>query len=1766
MTVHDIGSPADAAGPASIEDSAAVADAVPAPESGPGLRLVGIASSAGGLEALRELLADLPESNSLSYVVAQHVSPTHISTLADILSSRTALKVQNLEAHQAPEGGVVYITPPNRDVIFEAGELRLVEPQNTNGPKPSANNLFHSLAESLGDQAIGIVLSGTGTDGAAGLRDIKAAGGVTLAQEPGTAKHDGMPKAAIQTGNVDLVLAPDDMGPMLLRLISLPRELAVGLDDSGPSDLYEQIALLVRMRTAFRLDEYKSGTVRRRIARRINLLGLRGLADYVDHLKGNAEEAQLLVRDTFISVTDFFRDGEAYRALDRQVNELVRATSTGVLRCWVAGCATGEEAYSIAMLFEEAIRVEGRDDLQYMIFASDLDENALEQARTATYPNHTLNEIPRHLRERYVEAQGNFGRILKRVRNRLVFARQNVIGDPPFARMDLISCRNLLIYLNPPVQQRLMEVFHYSLKPGGHLFLGRSETADARPELFEAVDARSKLYRRVDGIAGYTLPASQLDSSGGTSERGRPARKPEQAADLINLQLTERLLDRYAPPSLVINEANNVVYLQGALKPFLSFPSGRVDMHLFDLIDASIRAELRALVYRCRRERHVVRGASLRHPQGELGTVLTVTVEPLEEAKPNLLIVSFVTQHSHAPATGADLVTEARDVAVIAELERELANTRTHLNLVVEELETSNEELQTINEELQSTNEELQSTNEELQTTNEELQSTNEELLTVNDELQGKTIELESVATTLTNVKQSLDMPLLVVDGMLRVIQYNDASRALLHAGVALEGLSINSVPWRLPVPGIEPAARQVLAEGARAELEFDDADGQVYRLHVMPYRVARDAVTGLVLLFEDISAARQGELAIRASESRYRQVVDSLPQLVWTTTPQGECDFLSRQWVDYTGLPEAAQLTYGWVQQLHPDDRARTVEHWQRTAAIGNPFDIEFRIRRHDGVYRWFHACARPLRDERGGIVKWFGSNTDIDDRRRAEQALVESEQRFRAFMAHSPVISWVLDGDGRPLFLNRTLEARLGLTQASWLADLEGGREVSTVARALLGQGAVTWADPDEAETELQMPQPDGQTSVWRIYRFVLQDGGAGRLLAGSGVEITALKSALLQVERLNQDLEQRVADRTAKLLAANAQMRQMAETLDDLYNNAPSGYHSLTPELLIERINDTELAWLGLNRAEVEGRRLFTDFLTPASRELVQQNFAVFLQRGEVSNLQLDLLNPQGEIRPVLLSATIERDAEGRPLRSRAVLQDVSQLRLQRLTFNAVMAAAPIAVLICTEDASETLYANPSYARLLQLAPAAPAALPRLGEEFFVTPQDYHAVRQCLASGEPVFNKLLALQLPHRPEQPRLWVLASFMRTTHEGRAAVLSWLADVTELNMAKEEAQQASLAKSQFLANMSHEIRTPMNGVLGMIELARRGLTDPKRDERLAKASDSAKRLLTILNDILDFSKIEADRLTLSSAPLTVDELIERASTLFEAYALGKPLRFQAIVDPALGGRVLLGDPIRLGQIIANLLSNAVKFSDQGRIELRVEPAEAPEGLQGLRFSISDEGMGITPEFQRRLFTMFEQADAGRRPGTGLGLAISRRLVEMMGGEVGVRSAPGQGSTFWFTVKLLVAPGAASTVGSAPAGVETAPLAGLRVLVAEDDLISRELAHEVLQYMGCVVELVEDGQAAVGRARVTRYDAILLDLQMPGMGGLSAAEEIRRDSLNRDTPIVAMTANAFEEDRRRCVAAGMDEHLTKPMDLAALQQSLHRLCTSRQRPA
>jgi len=886
------------------------------------LRLVGIGASAGGLEALRDLIGQLPASDAYCYVIAQHLSPSHISMLANLLAPTTELKVQNLTARTAPRAGTIYVTTPNHDVIFEHGLLRLVRPPQAIGPKPSVNHLFLSMAHELGERAIGVILSGTGSDGAAGMRAIKAAGGVTIVQEPDTAKYDGMPQAAIATASVDLILPAEDIGPVLSRLATRTADIGAALLDEtrGETD-YHRVTSLVRLSTGFRLADYKASTIRRRIARRMGILGIEAMADYIAELHKDRKEAQALVRDTFISVTSFFRDEAAFVGLRQAIGDLVATRpDDSVIRCWVPACATGEEAYSIAMLLEEAIANAGRTRLDYIIFASDLDEAALEVARRGVYAAEAAASIPDHLRTAFAETSGDFVTMTKALRNRLIFARQNVIEDPPFARLDLVSCRNFLIYLNPPVQHAVMQVFHFALRPGGLLLLGKAENAEGHGDLFTVHNARARLYARGDGPGTYTMPASL-----GAADRHQAPRHqgeegdPATRADPLTLRMLERLAQAFAPASLVVDASDKVLHFHGDLSPYLAFPQGPADLDLFDLLRAGPRAELRALVYRCRRSDPHVEGSAWNLDINGVRHAVTLVVSRLDPQRGDHILVSFRAVAAPESAPPADGLQSSDHDLIIAELEKELAHTRTHLNVVVEELETSNEELQSLNEELQSANEELQSSNEELQTSNEELQSSNEELLTVNEEIQIKSSEMQIIAQDLDNVKESISFPLFVVDRAMRITCYNRACATVADLARVETGKSLHEIAWRIEVPQIFERIADVQAHGEPWSQIVTAADGRVHTVYIMPYRAARQAIDGALLIYEDITELHRARQAIDRHLEDLRLLGNATANGVIAVDPAGLIRFANAAAETLFGYAAGAMVGLP-VETLVPD------------------------------------------------------------------------------------------------------------------------------------------------------------------------------------------------------------------------------------------------------------------------------------------------------------------------------------------------------------------------------------------------------------------------------------------------------------------------------------------------------------------------------------------------------------------------------------------------------------------------------------------------------------------------------------------------------------------------------------------------------------------------------------------------------------------------------------------------------------------------------
>ncbi len=833
------------------------------------LYYVGIGASAGGLEALRPFVANLPQHANMTYILAQHMSPDHRSLMVELLGRETSLNVAEAKNDMQPMADVIYIAPPNTDVTLVRGKLMISKPTNTVGPKPSVDRFFISLADDQEDRAIGIILSGTGSDGARGIKAVKAAGGITIAQEPKSAKYDSMPVAAIRVGGADLVLPPHEIAAQLQAIVERPRAPFGGEPDETPPNTIREIVRQIAAHTGMDFSNYKEATIQRQIMRRMAALQISDLDAYGAHIAKNRRELSELASNFLICVTSFFRDRDSFEGLRRVMRDMLSTKKPGDdIRIWIPGCATGEEVYSLAIMLVDELGME-KDKYRIQLFATDINNDAVATARAGIYPESALSELDSKLIERYFSAQEGMYRIDRSLRDMTLFARQDLVQDPPFVRLDMVSCRNLLIYFKSELQERVMKIFHYSLRPNGVLFLGKSEAVGRLANLFSEKDRKHKIFlkRAVASPIVERFPRLRGIADGQGRDRN-PAKATATTASALG---RERLFSLYAPASLLMTGSGELLEMFGDCGNFLSFRQGKADFNVFTLIKPDFRAELRAFTHRVSRtkESHASSPVEI-SADGKTKhfrmSVHYVGQSDLDQA--DLHLVCFESVESRGLLATSDAATDADSQELIAQLEHESVINRENLQSVIEELETANEELQSLNEEAQAGNEELQASNEELETANEELQASNEELITVNDELGVRTSELSDAIYDLTNVLNSLYKALLVIDENLFIVRYNKI--ALQFFDIPADGrANLVHVATHFQSSKVLGLISEVLKTQTPGEFEFQRDDSRYFLLRVFPYLDSdHHKLKGVVVTIVDITEQTQAQEQLRLSAS----------------------------------------------------------------------------------------------------------------------------------------------------------------------------------------------------------------------------------------------------------------------------------------------------------------------------------------------------------------------------------------------------------------------------------------------------------------------------------------------------------------------------------------------------------------------------------------------------------------------------------------------------------------------------------------------------------------------------------------------------------------------------------------------------------------------------------------------------------------------------------------------------------------------------------
>ncbi len=952
--------------------------------------IVGIGASAGGLEALEQFLKNVPPRSGMAFVIVQHLDPTHKGIMPELLQRATVMKVFQVKDRLKVRPDCVYAIPPNKNMSILRGVLYLLDPVAPRGLRQPIDYFFRSLAEEQQELGVGVILSGMGSDGTMGLRAIKEQTGVVLVQEPTTAKFDGMPRSAVNAGLADFVAPTEELPRMIADYfrhapLIKPRRI---LEDKARSAL-GKILTLLRAHTGHDFSLYKKNTLYRRIERRMGIQQIDNIADYVRFLQENSQELEILFKELLIGVTNFFRDPETWERLKtKAIPELLADRAGGrVLRAWVPGCSTGEEAYSLAIVFREALdTITPKESFSLQIFATDLDRDAIVKARQGLFPANIAGDVSPERLSRFFVKEGNSYRVGKEIRERIIFAPQNLVMEPPFTKLDILSCRNLIIYLEPELQKKLMPLFYYSLNRGGILVLGNSESVGGFTGLFAPLDGKSRIYRRIDDFVQAEQVAFPV-----TFFPAMPDQQSRAQRTSVSLQslADELLLQRFSPASVLANDKGDILYIRGRTGRYLEPAAGKANWNIYAMAREGLRNVLAGAFQKALRQKPAVTRRNVKvETDGEVRAVDIVVqaVEEPEALKGMVMIVfsDVETSPETRKVPGRSRSDTARG-ARVAELERELQQTREELLVARQEMQTSREELKSINEELQSANEELQSTNEELSTSAEEMQSMNEELQTVNAELQSRVEDLTNASSDIKNLLDSTDIATVFLDHELHVRRFTARATRIINLIPADVGRPLADIVSSLLYPDLIEDAREVLRTLAFSEKQVTARDGSWFSVRILPYRTVENRIDGVVITFSDITAAKTLEAELRGKEIQLRQFSESLPYMFWSSLPEGSCDYLSRQWIEYTGVSEADQLGYGWLRQLHPEDRERVKAEWRAAVASRANFISRFRIRRKDGAYRSFRAHAVPIRDASGTIIKWYGSNTEIEVRTRA-------------------------------------------------------------------------------------------------------------------------------------------------------------------------------------------------------------------------------------------------------------------------------------------------------------------------------------------------------------------------------------------------------------------------------------------------------------------------------------------------------------------------------------------------------------------------------------------------------------------------------------------------------------------------------------------------------------------------------------------------------------------------------------------------------------
>lgn len=1207
--------------------SAAESEAVPPDASPdvPGFPVVGLGASAGGFEALELFFRNVPKDSGMAYVVVQHLSSDNRSLMAELLSKKSAIPVVQAEDGLQVQQDTAYLIPPRKLLTIFNGRLSLSDKDPGRPPSYPIDIFFHSLAQSVGHKAVAVVLSGTGSDGVRGIRTIKERGGLVMVQAVQSADFEAMPANALGTGLADYVLPPEEMPAQLARYAAHPHSLKQP-ESAAPREadrnLLDKIFQLLLTRSGVDFSQYKPNTIMRRIERRLAVMQIEKLADYVDYVSQNTGEQDQLSKDFLIGVTRFFRDPEAYEIIRKRViPEIFDAKGPEEpVRVWVAGCATGEEAYSLAMLFQEYKTTHSRHN-EVKIFATDVDADSLDFAGAALYPESVLEDVARDQLQGYFIRKGDRCQVVSHLREMVIFAQHNVFRDPPFNRIDLITCRNLLIYLQEPLQKRVFQHFNFGLNANGFLFLGASESIGSFTNLFNTYDSRWKIFRsrgKQVSLPSETFAASTVR---------RKVQKPVSACEAFVADAPESqreslasihsyLFEQYVPASCVVDANLEVVHLSGDVSDYLQLKPGDINLKLTTLVRQELAVPLETGLNKALRERRMVRYDRIPLGEGEEQFRVTVSMKPFADERTGTLLFLVVFQRLESKGGSVQATDDEEDCSSsrMQDLEHELNFTKENLQAVIEELETTNEELQ-------ATNEELLSSNEELQSSNEELQSVNEELVTVNSEYQSKIHELTVLNNDMDNLLASTDIGTVFLDGDLTIRRFTPAASGVMNLLESDLGRPLSHLAHNFSYDALMDDCRRVLSTSQPMDKELQLKDGTWHLLRIQPYRDETEAVSGVVLSFVDITALKQNSMEL----TKLSKAVELSPSIISITDGKGVIEYVNRRFQEVTGYPadEVIGRTHTLLRSGEMDDEDYA-GLW-RTLAAGKKWEGLFLNVRKDGRRYYEHATIIPVQDDDGNEVHYLKIAEDVTERKKSHDMLEYSRRRLLEILENTTDSFFEVDRLWRFTFVNEKAVQKLGKSRRDLL-----GRELWSVFPELLGTEARTRMEHvlesrGEDSFEVFIPEWNRWLELhvfFHSHSYLQNASDDGALSKGLSVffrDITGSKDSRQVLERSEKRYR-------------------------DTVRHAPVGIVQIDSGGRFLLVNESFCGLTGFTREEL-GKATFHDLTVP---EDIGQNIRLFreLVAGKLErySMQKHYERKDGDVIVVQISVSAVRDDEG------------------------------------------------------------------------------------------------------------------------------------------------------------------------------------------------------------------------------------------------------------------------------------------------------------------------------------------------------------------------------------------------------------------------------------------------------------------------------------------------------------------------------------------